>query len=132
MLQFTVIGNLGADAEIAEYNERKYSTFRVATSRKVGEKEETTWVSVRTFYSEKLHPYLVKGQQVYVSGDGRLNVFTKKDGTVDAGLSIMASIIQLCGGKNVERQQTRSAVPNAQPAPLNMQPTTGESDLPFD
>ena len=132
MLQFTVIGNLGADAEILELNERKYSTFRVASSRKVGDKEETTWVSVRTFYSEKLHPYLVKGQQVYVSGDGRLNVFTKKDGTVDAGLSIMASTIQLCGGKNAERQQPRSAVPNAQPAPLNMQPTTGESDLPFD
>lgn len=113
MLQFTIIGHIGADAEILESNERKYSTFRVASSRKVGDKEETTWVSVRTFYSEKLHPYLVKGQQVYVSGDGRLNVFTKKDGTVDAGLSISANTIQLCGSKNAERQQPPIAQPTS-------------------
>ena len=112
MLQFTIIGHIGADAEIQEFNERKYSTFRVASSRKSGDKEETTWVSVRTFYSEKLHPYLVKGQQVYASGDGRLNVFTKKDGTVDAGLSISANTIQLCGSK-AERQSAPVAQPTS-------------------
>lgn len=113
MLQFTIIGNLGADAEVKEINGKKYSSFNVASTKKFGEKDETTWVSVLSFYSEKLHQFLVKGQQVYVSGDGRLNVFTKKDGTISADLSVIASTIQLCGVKNAERQQPPIAQPTS-------------------
>ena len=70
MLQFTIIGNLGADAEIKEWDGKKYSTFRIASTKRTKEKEETTWVSVSYFYNENFHPLLVKGQKVYVYGEG--------------------------------------------------------------
>jgi single-strand DNA-binding protein len=110
MLQFTIIGNLGADAEIKEWDGKKFSTFRIATTKKTKEKEETTWVLVSYFYNENFHPLLVKGQKVYVYGEGRLNMFTKQDGTLDAGLSVRADKIELCGSKPAQASQ-----PTAQP-----------------
>jgi single-strand DNA-binding protein len=105
MLQITVIGNIGANAEIKEINGRQFSAFRVASTSRRGGQEETTWVSVLSFYSEKLHPFLVKGQQVYVIGDGRISTFTKRDNTTSYDISIMADKLQLCGSKQPAQQQ---------------------------
>ena len=112
MLQFTIIGNLGSDAEIKEFNGKKYSSFRIASTKRIREKEETTWISVLYYFNENFHPLLVKGQKVYVYGEGRLNTFTKQDGTLDAGLSVMADKLELCGSKSA---QTSQQVPVAQP-----------------
>lgn len=138
MLQITVIGNIGANAEIKEINGRQFSAFRVASTSRRGGQEETTWVSVLSFYSEKLHPFLVKGQQVYVIGDGRISTFTKRDNTTSYDISIMADKLQLCGSKQPAQQQPvqnpattlYEAMANnkpAQPAPQQ----TNVNDLPF-
>ena len=110
MLQFTIIGNLGADAEIKESNGKKYSSFRIASTKRIKEKDEPTWVSGIYYYNENFHPLLVKGQKVYVCGEGRLNTFTKQDGSLDAGLSVMADKLELCGSKPAQPSQ-----PQAQP-----------------
>lgn len=127
MLQITVIGNIGANAEIKEINGRQFSAFRVASTSRRGGQEETTWVSVLSFYSEKLHPFLVKGQQVYVIGDGRISTFTKRDNTTSYDISVMADKLQLCGSKQAQQTTQQpvqnpattlyEAMANAKPAP---------------
>lgn len=126
MLQFTIIGNLGADAELKEINGKQYSAFRVAATSR----NETTWVSVLYNYHENLHQYLTKGQQVFVQGDGRLNVYTSKDGKTSADLSVFASALQLCGSKADSKPAEQSPV-QAKPLPPQPQQQAFSSDLPF-
>lgn len=125
MLQVQVIGNLGADAEMKEINGKQYSAFRVAATSR----NETTWVSILYNYRENLHKYLIKGQQVFVQGEGRVNLYTSKnDGKTSADLSVLASMLQLCGSKTADQSpiQAKRMPPQAQP-----QQQEFKSDLPF-
>ncbi len=123
MLQVQIIGNLGANAELKEINGKQYSAFRVAATSR----NETTWVSILYNYHENLHKYLIKGQQVFVQGDGRVNLYTSKaDGKTSADLSVMASMLQLCGSKASEQSPIQ-----AQRMPPQEQPQTFKNDLPF-
>lgn len=106
MLKLEIIGNLGADAERKNMNGGSFVSFRVAHSKKVtnpstGEiKEETAWISC-TLNGDggKLFPYLVKGQKIFIRGNGDLRLFTSsKDGRSHAGLNCRVSEIELCGG----------------------------------
>ena len=51
MIRLEIVGNLGADAEIKEYNGNKFVSFRVAHSEKWVDQQtgaistQTTWVS---------------------------------------------------------------------------------------
>ena len=124
MLQVQVIGNLGADAEMKEINGKQYSAFRVAATSR----NETTWVSILYNYHENLHKYLIKGQQVFVQGDGRVNLYTSKsDGKTSADLSVLASMLQLCGSKTADQSpiQAQRMPPQAQPQ------QAFKDDLPF-
>ena len=124
MLQVQIIGNLGADAEMKEINGKQYSAFRVAATSR----NETTWVSILYSYRENLHKYLIKGQQVFVQGDGRVNLYTSKsDGKTSADLSVLASMLQLCGSKTADQSpiQAQRMPPQAQPQ------QEFKDDLPF-
>lgn len=127
MLQVQIIGNLGADAEVKEINGKQYSAFRVAATSR----NETTWVSILYNYHENLHKYLIKGQQVFVQGDGRVNLYTSKsDGKTSADLSVLASMLQLCGSK-ADKVVDQSPI-QAQRMPPQAQPQQEfKSDLPF-
>lgn len=128
MLQVQVIGNLGADAEMKEINGKQYSAFRVAATSR----NETTWVSILYSYRENLHKYLIKGQQVFVQGEGRVNLYTSKsDGKTSADLSVLASMLQLCGSKADNRPVEQSPI-QAQRMPPQAQPQQEfKDDLPF-
>lgn len=124
MLQVQIIGNLGADAEVKEINGKQYSAFRVAATSR----NETTWVSILYNYHENLHKYLIKGQQVFVQGDGRVNLYTSKsEGKTSADLSVLASMLQLCGSKTADQSpiQAQRMPPQAQPQ------QAFKDDLPF-
>lgn len=51
MIKLEIVGNLGADAEIKDYNGNKFVSFRVAHSEKWVDRQtgtittQTTWVS---------------------------------------------------------------------------------------
>lgn len=69
MLQLEIIGNLGNDAEIKEFNGKKYVSMNVAHSEKKRDAngsvlETTTWVSV-LWYGDggNLTQYLKRGVQ---------------------------------------------------------------------
>ena len=67
-----LIGRLGKDDELKDSSSGKqYMKFSLATNRMKGREEMTDWHNV-TVWNEKLvehlHPYLVKGKQIYLEG----------------------------------------------------------------
>ena len=108
MLNATLIGNLGADAEIKVLNGKEYLTFRVAHTEKFTKQdgsvvEETTWCSCISSSFTKLKPYLKKGTKVFVSGELKLRVIYRpqtKENII--GVNINCRHIELCGTKAVE------------------------------
>lgn len=107
MLKLEVIGNLGADAEVRNVNGSVFTSFRVADSRKVANRqtgevtETTTWVSCTINGSaDNLIPYLKRGQKVFVRGNAELKVYvSSSDGQRHAGLNLFVTEIQLCGSR---------------------------------
>ena len=108
MLNATLIGNLGADAEVKVLNGKEYLTFRVAHTEKFTKQdgsvvEETTWCSCISSSFTKLQPYLKKGSKVFVSGELKLRVIYRpqtKENIV--GVSITCRHIELFGNNPVE------------------------------
>ena len=97
------IGNLGSNPEQRfTPSGDPVTTFSVATSRKYGEKDETTWfrVTVWNKQAESCNQYLHKGSKVLVEGhlrpdsNGNPTVFQRKDGTWGASYEITADTVQ--------------------------------------
>jgi len=103
----TVIGNLGADAEVRESNGRKFVVLSIAESRKVKaqdgtEKNVTNWYdAIISDIDHPVLPFLKQGVKVCVMGDTSLRVFSsKKDRMMKAGATIHVQRIELCGGSS--------------------------------
>ena len=89
----TIIGNLGKDAELRDYNGKQFLSFTLAVTKKIKEEDKTTWISVTT-RQVNLKDYLKKGKQVYMSGDLDVDVYESKP-----DIRLMADEIQLLGKK---------------------------------
>lgn len=107
MLKVELIGNIGADVEIKDYQGNKFATFRVAHSSKYkdaqgNETESTTWVDVTLNDTEsKVISFLKQGVKVFVRGNASLRVYSSpKDKMMKAGLQVSAWEIELCGGQS--------------------------------
>lgn len=104
-----IIGNLGSNPEMRfTPSGDPVTTFSVATSRKYGEKDETTWfrVSVWGKQAESCNTYLSKGSKVLVEGrlksnsDGNPNVYQRKDGTWASSYEVVAESVKFLSGKD--------------------------------
>lgn len=106
MFQLTICGHIGANAEVGSKDGRQYTTFRVAVSRGSGDKEETQWVScIMSGDAGKLLQYLVKGQQVIVTGEAWMRlVSSPKLKRMVVGVDINVRSVELVG----KRPDTRS------------------------
>jgi len=102
------IGNLGSNPEQRfTPSGDPVTTFSVATSRKYGERDETTWfrVSVWGKQAEACSQYLHKGSKVLVDGrlrpdeSGNPRVFERKDGTWAASFEVTAENVRFLSGK---------------------------------
>jgi single-strand DNA-binding protein len=157
-----VLGNLGRDPEVRyTANGAAICNVGVATSRQwkdktSGEKqEETEWHRV-VFYdrlAEIAGEYLKKGSSVYVEGRLKTRKWTDKDGVEKYTTEIVASEMQLLGGRpnagggddmgggdQREARAPRAAAPArsapaARPAPAPSKSSTGfddmDDDIPF-
>lgn len=102
----TVIGHLGADAEVKNTQGREFAVFRVADTNRWTDDagmahEETTWVDCIMNGRPKVLDFLKKGQQVYVSGTQTLRVYSSaKDRCMKAGVQINVRQIELLGKKS--------------------------------
>jgi len=93
------IGNLGNTPE-TRYTAKgdPVTSFSLATSRRYGETDETTWfrVSVWGKQAESCQKYLSKGSKVLV--EGRLksepNVYQRKDGTWASSYELTAESVR--------------------------------------
>lgn len=113
MFKAEIIGNLGADAEIKEYQGGKFVAFRVAhtirfKNQQGQETDSTTWIDCTMNNVEsKIIPFLKAGTKVFVRGNANLRVYSSpKLRQMMAGLTISVGEIELCGGAsdNVPRQ----------------------------
>lgn len=109
MLKVELIGNLGADAQIREANGSKFVSLRVAhsdrwTDEAGNKKESTVWVDVTINDAEsKVVPFLKAGVKVFVRGHARLRTYSsEKQRKIVAGLQVVATEIELCGGSSDE------------------------------
>lgn len=122
MLQLEVIGNLGSDAEIKEFNGKKYVSMNVAHSEKRKDSSENTvWVSV-LWYGDGggLFQYLKRGCKVFLRGRLVPKAYADKQNQPQCSLNVYANEVNMCGGKQEATQPGGNA--NA-PA--------GGDDLPF-
>lgn len=102
MIKLSIIGNLGADAEVKNQDGRSYVSFRVAHSERRQQadgttKETTLWVSC-TINGDggRLLTYLKKGTKVFVSGDADVRLYnSSKDHCLKAGLNCFVRDIEL-------------------------------------
>lgn len=104
MLSVTIVGHLGADAEIKSKDGREFMTFRVAHSNryeKNGQKvEETQWINCLMHGDGgKLKEYLTKGQMVCVIGDASANIVSSpKLRRMVVGIDVVVRSVELLGG----------------------------------
>lgn len=106
MFQFTVIGNLGGNAELHRENGNEFITFRVGhnerrTNSDGSTVDNTVWVScILNGNGGNLLQYLVKGQRVCVIGDGSLRTYhSEKQRRLVAGSNLFVRSIELLGSR---------------------------------
>lgn len=104
MLQTTVIGNVGADAQFQSKDGRDFVTFRVAhndvwTDQAGQQHSSTIWVDCIMNGKPKVAEFIKAGTQVFISGRTSVRVYSsEKDRCMKAGLTINVDSVQLLGG----------------------------------
>ena len=103
------IGNLGSNPD-TRYTAKgdPVTSFSVATSRRYGETDETTWfrVSVWGKQAESCSKYLTKGSKVLVEGrlrpdaSGNPKAFQRKDGSWGASYEVVAETVKFLDNKS--------------------------------
>lgn len=95
---WTVSGNVGADAELrSTAGGEKVLSFRMANKVGFGERAISQWVDVSLWgkRGEAIANYVKKGMKVTVSGEVRLEEFTRRDGTPGSKLALKANDVDL-------------------------------------
>jgi len=103
--QVALIGRLTRDAELKSVNGQPLCKFSIAVNRR--KKNGDRWEDEANFFdivvwgrqAESLHPYLVKGKEVGVSGELRQERW-QHEGQNKSKVEVIASNIQLLGGNN--------------------------------
>lgn len=133
MIQITITGNLGADAERKQINDRTYIAFRMAVK---GHRDTTIWVSVLYRDSDKLLQYLKKGQSVMIIGEPSFSLYINKVQLPALDISVFANTLELTGAKDTAQVSTQPVQENPSErqqtgnnGKVSAQPV--ENDLPF-
>jgi single-strand DNA-binding protein len=105
-----MVGTLGRDAEM-RYTPSGSAilSFSIANSTGYGDKKKDTWYRVAIYGKQaesKIKDYLLKGQQVFVSGEFSPNEYQAKDGTVKVSYEISSNFVELVGSRK-EPVQTK-------------------------
>lgn len=107
-----VIGNLGKDPEV-RYTQsgQKITSFSIASNRKRGGKEETTWFRITVWGDQfdNMISHLKKGSMVLVVGELRLDSYVSKEGETRYSLEVNASSLHFVPGKASERSGSQDS-----------------------
>jgi len=102
----------------------------LANNQGFGDKQRTMFIRVAVFGKRaegNLKDYLIKGQQVFVSGELSINEYQAGDGTTKQSMELNANVIDLVGkrGESAEPKQNKPAANQSQSAP------DFDDDIPF-
>lgn len=107
MLRLSVIGNLGADAQVKTKDGNEWIVFKIAhteswTDSENVKHENTQWVScIMTRTQSRIIEYLKKGTKVFAQGRLSTDVYSSpKERRMVVGLNLSVDTIELCGGSN--------------------------------
>ena len=142
-----IVGTVGKDPEL-RYSQSGTAicTLSVATNEswtdKQGQKQERTeWHRVQMFgrLAEIAGEYVKKGSQAYFEGSLRTDKYTDREGVERYATSILASEMQMLGGKREDSGADRRSEPptnaSRQDRPARQQPQDPpefpEDDIPF-
>lgn len=113
MVNIEIIGNIGADAKVVNYNGSQFVSFNVCDNRKVNDQEISMWYGCNlNKCNENLFKYLKKGQQVYVRGIPRYRIFDSALHRCKCvAVDVLVNDIQLIGSapKQEQNQQENNA-----------------------
>lgn len=136
-----LIGNLGKDPEVQNFETGKKAAFSLATTevqrdREGNEIQHTEWHNVVMWrgLADIAEQYLRKGSQVYVEGKLRSRSFDTKDGSKRFITEVQVDNLVLLGGRKEQgNEYTPSSSPSHAPAPAPVPPAaSSESDeVPF-
>lgn len=144
-----LVGNCGRDPEVRYLSSGKaVANISIATTSKRKDQnsgetiEDTQWHRV-TFYerlAEICSEYVKKGKPVYVEGRLKYGKYTDKDGIEKNTCDIVATELQLLGGRDDAEKpapQQRASAPRQAPAPTRQAPKPAadfsdmDSDVPW-
>lgn len=129
---FTFTGNLGRDCRVGNSGSSAVCNFAVAVKSGYGDKEQTIWVDCALWGKQaesRLPDYLIKGQQVAVSGE-----MGTRDHDGKTYITCRVASISLVGG-NAQGSAPQQSRPQQQSAPAQQRGGVGDEsfddDLPF-
>ena len=127
----TFSGRLGRDSEVKYIpSGTAVLEFSLAVDTGFGDKKTSFWLKCAMFgdRGQKLSQYLLKGQQVIVSGELSPREYQAGDGTTKVSLELRVNAVELVGGKQDGGQREAPA-----PAPAaRQQAPAAKTGSPFD
>ena len=160
MREFSVTGNLGADAEVlTDRNGGNFIRFRLANHEFGDAENETRWYDVTMFSVPRISSFLKKGTGVRVVGDYKDSIYQSDKYGAQINRNITAYKIDFWNSGKREEQDgnaqasaqpaqaapvqpataekpkapkaAKAAKPAPAPAPENVMPNTADDELPF-
>ena len=132
---FSFVGTCGRDAEVRYLpSGQAVLNVNVANNIGFGDKQQTLWIRVAVWGKRaegNLKNFLVKGQQVFVSGELTTSEYKANDGTMRTSLELNASILDLVGKRNEGGQaapQNYQSAPTHSSAPAPAQQPSASHD----
>lgn len=107
---WTVSGRVGADAELrTTQSGEKVLSFRIANDIGFGDRRHTQWADCSLWgkRAESVATHIRKGDKITVSGELKLEEFTRRDGTPGSKLSVRVNDLDLASrqGEGGEQRQ---------------------------
>lgn len=105
MQQISILGRVGADAEVKDLGNNQVINFSVAVTENYtqnGEKKQkTSWFEIsRWGNNSDLAKYIKKGDNIFVAGKTNNRAYQDKNGEIQVVNGIVANEIQLLGSNN--------------------------------
>ena len=134
--QVVLVGRLTRDAEL-KYTNTGTAVCKMSIAVNRRRKSNDEWINEASFFNivlwgkigEAISQYLVKGKQVGVVGELRQNKW-EQDGQPRSRVEVVASNIQLLGGRSDASKPEADADESAIPSPAKSKDDF-EDDIPF-
>ena len=135
MLNLSIAGCLGRDAELRDAGQSQVCSFSVGVSTydRAAKQKATVWarVSVWGRRGEQLTPLLKKGVRVACSGEMSLRTYVDKSGATVTSVELTAQEVTLLGGGDRDKPAATSGGGfRSDPAPAPA-PAVDDDDIPF-